>query len=212
MKILVFDTETTGLPEKNANFNELNKYPYIIQLSYILYNIENNDIIIKDNYVKIDDSIKISKGSYEIHKITNELLKEKGKSIKDILNEFNELLNEVDMIVGHNLSFDKNLIIVECMRNNIKNNMIDKKEYCTMLNTRKLCNIIKYDKFNRSYYKYPKLNELYNILYKDEKINEDKLHNSLYDVLITLKCYIKLEYNINIEDKNDEIKNIIHYT
>ena len=35
MKILVFDTETNGLPEKNASIYDLNKWPHIIQLSYI---------------------------------------------------------------------------------------------------------------------------------------------------------------------------------
>ena len=45
MKLLVFDTETTGLPEKGAKINETNKWPYIIQLSYILYDTENNYVL-----------------------------------------------------------------------------------------------------------------------------------------------------------------------
>jgi len=35
MKILVFDTETTGLPERSSSIKETDKWPYIIQISYI---------------------------------------------------------------------------------------------------------------------------------------------------------------------------------
>ena len=38
MKVLIFDTETTGLPEgKNPSIYETQKWPHIIQLSYIVY-------------------------------------------------------------------------------------------------------------------------------------------------------------------------------
>ena len=52
MKILVFDTETTGLPLKNE-FNkepsiyDYDKWPYIIQISCILYDLSTNETIIK---------------------------------------------------------------------------------------------------------------------------------------------------------------------
>ena len=55
MKVLVFDTETTGLPEKGASIYDNNKWPHIIQLSYILYDLSTNLVLIKDNYIKIDD-------------------------------------------------------------------------------------------------------------------------------------------------------------
>ena len=40
MNILIFDTETTGLPEKDATVFQHTKWPYIVQLSYVLYNLE----------------------------------------------------------------------------------------------------------------------------------------------------------------------------
>ena len=41
MKVLVFDTETTGLPtERNASISDLKAWPYIVQLSYILYDVD----------------------------------------------------------------------------------------------------------------------------------------------------------------------------
>ena len=38
MKLLVFDTETTGLPEsRTTSILETSKWPHIVQLSWILY-------------------------------------------------------------------------------------------------------------------------------------------------------------------------------
>ena len=81
MKVLVFDTETTGLPEKGASIYDKSKWPYIIQISYILYiiyyilyDLSNNSTLIKDNYIKIDNSIVISDENHlQSHALPTEL-------------------------------------------------------------------------------------------------------------------------------------------
>ena len=46
MKVIVFDTETTGLPKKwNASITDKDNWPHIVQFSWILYDIDNNTII-----------------------------------------------------------------------------------------------------------------------------------------------------------------------
>jgi DNA polymerase III epsilon subunit-like protein len=74
MKVMVFDTETTGLPlEKNPSIYESHKWPHIIQLSYIIYDSETNDLIALENdYINIDASVIINPKSQEIHKISRE--------------------------------------------------------------------------------------------------------------------------------------------
>ena len=50
MIVLVFDTETTGLPEtKIINPDTLNLSPNIVQLSYIVYDVSKNKIFL-DNF------------------------------------------------------------------------------------------------------------------------------------------------------------------
>ena len=50
MLILVFDTETTGLPtERNASIFDNDKWPYIVQLSYIIYDTYKNTRQYKGN-------------------------------------------------------------------------------------------------------------------------------------------------------------------
>ena len=213
MKILVFDTETTGLPEKNASIYNHNQWPYIIQLSYILYDLSNNSTIIKDDYIKLYNSIEISPESYEKHKITKELLNTKGIHIKQALTEFNKYLKACDMVVAHNISFDKRMIFVESFRNKldqyftqyIDNTKITKPEYCTMKNTAPFCNLIRLSSTNKTYIKSPTLTELYQKLFP-ENIVPENLHNSLIDILITLRCYIKILYNKDVLELNENIK------
>ena len=203
-RVLIFDTETTGLPEKYASIRDYEKWPYIIQLSYIIYDTSNNSIhTISDNYIKIDKSINISEESEKITGITREILNSKGINIKQALYDFNNALKISDIIVGHNVSFDKQIVMVECFRNKINNNfvrfhgknIIRKPEYCTCKKSSHLFN-------NR----YQKLENLYSNLFNEKPYG---LHNSLIDTIVTFRCYYKLMYNKDIYITNPEILNYI---
>jgi hypothetical protein len=68
-------------------------WPSIIQLSYILYDIENPDESkIYNKYIDIPDDIIISEGSFAIHHINREFIanlpSDKKVSIKKALNKF----------------------------------------------------------------------------------------------------------------------------
>ena len=54
-----------------------------------------------------------------------------------------------------------------------------------------ICSIIKKNKYNKSYKKKPKLNELYKTLYTEEC--NLPYHNALSDTLITYACYYKMQ-------------------
>ena len=215
MKVLVFDTETTGLQEKGASIYDKSKWPYIIQLSYILYDLSNNSALIKNNYIKLDESVIISQESFNIHNISREILNERGINIVDALKEFNKYLNTCDIVVGHNISFDKRMIFVECFRHAVKqyftcyegNEKIHKTEFCTMKNTTHYCKLERLSKTNHVYIKNPKLSELYLILFPNESL-PNNLHNSLVDVAMTLRCYLKYVNNIDILEVNDTLKEL----
>ena len=122
MKVLIFDTETTGLPEgKNPSIYETQKWPHIIQLSYIVYDSETNDIVtLEDDYISIDDNVVIQPGSQIIHNISREMLTDRGIPIEQALEKFNKFSDMSDLLVGHNVSFDKRMVIVEGIRNKIR--------------------------------------------------------------------------------------------
>ena len=147
MKVLVFDTETTGLPEENnVSILDTFRWPYIVQLSFIYYDSEINDVIeYYDKVIKLPDNITIPEDSIRIHGITNEIMREKGINIKTALKEFNDILKECDIVIAHNISFDKRMIMVECIRNKISQYFTrgqnKKPEFCTMKNSKNICKI-----------------------------------------------------------------------
>ena len=198
MKILVFDTETTGLPtERNPCITETSKWPYILQLSYILLDTDSKQIIIsRDDLIKIPINVEITPGSEAIHHISKIMCETNGINITEALSYFNTNLLQADRIVGHNISFDKRMIMVECMRNNIKQkftvNGIRKDEYCTMKKGTDLCKIVKTNLNGETYFKYPTLTELHLKLFG---INPIGMHDALIDVLICLRCYMKINFD-----------------
>ena len=201
MKLLVFDTETTGLPEgRNLSTREVSKWPHIIQLSYILYDTEmNKTCSCVDDIIKLDDSVVISEKSIEMHGITRSVSMRKGIPIAAAINNFNNVLQEADIVIAHNILFDKKMIMVESFRLGIDQyfdygNGYGIKEYCTMKNTVNVCNIERESENGNVYFKYPTLTELHTYLFNFTPKNT---HDSMADVLICLRCYYTL---VNKED------------
>lgn len=203
MKVLVFDVETTGLmSERNASITETDKWPYIVQLSYLIYDdVLNRITIINDDIIRLPSNVIMSDICTGIHGITNEKSKSIGVDIRYALIKFNEILKTADIIVGHNISFDKRIIMVECIRNDIKQqftkNSIKKNEYCTMRNGVDICKLENFNFIGKKYFKFPKLSELY---YHYFKIVPEGLHNSKKDILVCLRCYCMMVYKYDISN------------
>jgi DNA polymerase III epsilon subunit-like protein len=223
MIILVFDTETTGLPEtKIINPDTLNLWPNIVQLSYIVYDVSKNVILnVTDAIVKLEDDNIISEESTKIHGITNEMSQNSGLEIEMLITEMFQYLRKVDLIVGHNVSFDINVLMVELLRliyfkkdNMIQSDLIRYKHYlhfitnvknvcCTMKLAKDLCQIKAISKLGNEYLKFPKLIELHEKLFVEKPKN---LHNSLNDIMVTLRCFCKLAYEIDLYDRSKDYK------
>ena len=241
-RVMVFDTETSGLmpkrPRKGEAFPPNESYPYIMQLSYIVYNVLTNQIEETVNeYVRIPDTVHVSPETVKVHGITREITEQKGKSILPLLAKFFVAYMKCDCIVAHNLQFDSELIRKEMWRNRegleqlVKNqervNMMcgvfTKKfnaayhidTFCTMMNTIELCNIdfpvkprpeldnsgaqIQTNVAVNVRKKFPRLNELYAKLFTESAIPVD-LHNSMIDVLVCLRCFLKVRSAMEMSD------------
>jgi DNA polymerase III epsilon subunit-like protein len=222
MKVLVYDTETTGLPKKSIKhrptIDESPYYPYIVQFSYIIYDTDVNEIIkIYDNVIKINEDIIISEESIKLHHITREIMDEKGISVLDALTNFIEDFAKVDVIVGHNIQFDNNVAMIEMLRhaNKLPANVMDifldsHKFYCTMQNSIDLCAIkVFYKNSTKTYNKFPKLIELYTYLFSRTPVN---IHNSLNDVVLCLQCFCKMTLSVDIAGLNEKIYNMVENT
>jgi DNA polymerase III epsilon subunit-like protein len=176
---------------------------------------------IKDCIIKVPDGFTISEENSKIHGITTDISLTKGVSLLPVLTEFFEDLKTVDHIVGHNVSFDINIVKVELHRLILKCLDVDeiikfqdclkyldtsKNIHCTMQETIDYCAIELKDKFGRPYNKFPKLIELYQKMFG---VKPKNLHNSLNDVIVCLRCFMKLKYEIDIVERSEEVKQMI---
>ncbi len=208
MKIVIFDTETTGLIPKD--FQNLDECPYMLQLGSIMYDTTNNQIINTINdIVKIPDNVVIPEESIKIHNITRERIKKEGVNIQEILTKFNEQIKDCDLVVAHNLEYDLNIINYEYMRNNVDFkyfNMKKNSTYCTMLEGTKLCKIKKTNS-RGNYFKWPKLEELHKHIFGENLID---LHDAYNDLVICLRCFMFMNFKLDIIDTNEDLKHIIN--
>ena len=209
MKILVFDTETTGLIPKDTSLYQTNSWPYVVQFSFILFNTITNKIELEQDYIiKIPKHVEISRESTKVHGITKQKTIKQGFDMKDVLEIFKIALESCDFLVAHNINFDKKLIMVENIRNKVDMsfNRNGLNIYCTMKNGINICNIEKKNENNEIYKKYPSLLELHYKLFNTIPCN---LHNSLVDVLICMRCFYKIIFNEDLCKKNKQFKKYI---
>jgi DNA polymerase III epsilon subunit-like protein len=231
---------------KLLNFDDLSKsssvwkqvlssWPSIIQLGYIIYDTEApNNSKIFSKYIDIPDDVVISESSIKTHHIDKEKIMqepaEKKALIADAVAEFmNDIMDpDVVTVIGHNVQFDRKMIIAELLR--LNNSTIDEKTEkhlqflmtnknftCTMDVSAPICNIqiaVNYkDKKtgeDKVFYKVksPKLIESYQY-YFGYSPDGDALHDALIDVILCLRVYMKYKYNEDICGKNDIITEYI---
>jgi len=224
MKILVFDTETTGKIDKYADLSETEKQPYIVQFSYVMYDTDKNNIFIKDNIIKVRKDIIIPVECINIHGITQEKCQKEGIILYKVLSNFFVNVKQADYMIGHNLEFDVKMLIIEFHRlkeesgnDEAYERIIDyfengtqfnSKCFCTMTNTVDICKLENPNNKSKGY-KYPKLSELHKHLFSYEPKN---LHNSLFDVIITLRCFYKLIYEKDLREINRTVRQILRET
>lgn len=82
---LFFDTETTGLPKNwKAPVSDLNNWPRLIQLAFILYDSNENKIS-EGNFIIKPDGFTIPTEATKIHGISTEQAIQQGQPIKPVL-------------------------------------------------------------------------------------------------------------------------------
>ena len=213
MLVLVFDTETTGLPTNNYECKKEDwhtHWGHIVQWSWILYDTEKHKVMeIEDHIIKIADDVELSDESINIHGITREKINKNGIPIKEAMLLFVYSLYECDMVLGHNVSFDVNMARAEMIRNEGFDyfTMATVKHKCTMKSTIYLCKILTTSKTGRKYYKFPKLVELHEKVFETTPRN---LHDSMTDVLVCLRCYMMIENKMDIYGKTPELTSLLN--
>jgi len=185
MKIIVFDTETTGLTPGN-----------ICQLAYLI--IHNGEVMGKNLYFTVE---YIEPSAEKVHGLSVEALKHLsgGMAFKDRIVEVKGDFDNADLLVAHNIQFDMGFLKAEF--EGCGESFSYRKGFCTMRNFAPLCKLPA--RGNRGGpYKYPRLEELvefFKITREDilkrarEYFGQDEgnFHDARYDTVATWLCYAK---------------------
>jgi DNA polymerase III epsilon subunit-like protein len=188
---LVLDTETTGLPTFNAaagrRFPSYTNTPAyetcrIVSISWL---VVNDDHTIASEYYAVvyPDNFIIPAASQAIHGISTEQAQKDGVPFIDVVANLYNALRNVDTFVAHNAEFDVNVLASELYRRGyypITDDLLRKKQVCTMLMGKEKLNLVKR----------PKLCDLYQRLYGT--LPEGTLHNAAVDTKCCYMCYCKL--------------------
>lgn len=191
---LIFDIETTGLPNLNGYkfgsfpcpYQELSKYDSsrIVSISMMLVDDQYEEIDFYDYIVK-RDNFNIPNSHF--HGITNEKSDSLGVSMELVAKTLLYHMDNMDTLVAHNINFDYNILISELLRigkQSLAKQLATKRKYCTM----KSCTNMVGVKNNRGL-KFPKLEELYTFVHSTKMKNA---HASKYDVINLHSCVKKL--------------------
>jgi DNA polymerase-3 subunit epsilon len=209
--VLVFDTETTGLVPKTDHqkriYPALEEYPHMLQLCFVLYNLDTATIEQEYNeYIRVDADVPILPIITQITGITRDMCTApRGVDVADAMTAFYNAYMQCGVVVAHNIRFDKEVIKAEMERQH--HAMVDRgcacpvalfhhvymrihgmSTVCTMLDGARipdpasdpsatLCTIP---------YKWPKLAELHRRLFGTVP---DGLHDARVDVMACLRCY-----------------------
>lgn len=184
--ILIFDTETTGLPQNyNAPLTDFNNWPRVVQIAWQLHE-PSGKLVSQGNRIVCPDGFSIPYNAEKVHGISTDRALREGLPLSDVMAEFLADVAKATIISGHNIEFDLNITGCELLRLGQDNvlpakKIIDTKEvstdYCALPG----------GKGGR--FKWPTLTELHTKLFG---VPFAEAHDAAYDVDATARCFFGL--------------------
>jgi DNA polymerase III epsilon subunit-like protein len=182
MKITVWDTETTGFSTKGG---DLSQQPYIIQFAAIegeyvdgVYTeLARHDFLMKP-------PVPIPFGASQVNGIFDRDVVDKSP-ISEHIADIIKVLNRADIVSGHNIEYDEEILSYELERLGRKGDYSPRSTLCTMRSSTEYCQL----QGRWFAYKPPKLSELHRHLFGEFF---EWAHDAMVDVEATMRCLVEL--------------------
>ena len=182
---IIFDTETTGLPQNyNAPISDTDNWPRMVQLAWQLHDAKGG-LMSRGNEIVRPEGYDIPFSSTKIHGITTERAQRDGKPLHEVLGRFLEDARKANFNVGHNIEFDVNVVGCELFRKEMDTALTEMKQ----LDTMKLSTDFVAIPGRGGRFKFPQLTELHTKLFGKPF---EAAHDAAYDVDATAKCFFGL--------------------
>lgn len=149
IRVLLFDTETTGLPRRR-NVSALDTpdvWPDLVSISWIVHtngvnagvNTGSTESPTRHTYIVRPEGWVIPDDSIRIHGITNERAQAEGRPLAEVLGLFRKDYVRSQHIIAHNMEFDKN-VILHAFKWRLREDPVafwdSTKEFCSMLQSK----------------------------------------------------------------------------
>lgn len=193
MYYLAFDTETSGLPDWKKPL-EHDAQPFVLEFGFIF--AEDRRPLMKGsvyvNWFPFD--VQIHPKAAEANGLTTTFLEQVGVTPRAVFNLIGQMLAKAETIVGHNLDFDVMMLRIMAAKlerlEALDSVLQGKGRFCTQKQGTSVTRIPKRDGDHRSYndspWKYPKLTELHEFLFKQPFADA---HTALADTEACWACY-----------------------
>lgn len=184
---LIFDTETTGVPKDwRAPVTDSDNWPRMVQLAWQLHSA-TGELISRNNLIVYPDGYDIPFNVVKIHGISTERAQRDGHPLEEVLDAFAKDFGQAKYLVGHNVSFDINIVAAELFRAGRNHEVIQQSK---LLDTKDLStDYCKLPGGKGGKYKWPTLTELHEKLFGNAF---EAAHDAAYDVHATAKCFFGL--------------------
>ena len=182
---IFFDTETSGLPRRwDAPVTAVDNWPRIVQIAWICSDAEGNASEPQVRLVK-PEGFTISAGAAKVHGISTEYATKHGLPLMPVLEEFAEAVKASDVMVAHNIDFDRSIVGAEFIRTSMPNVFLGKRQCCTMTESTNYCKLP-----GRYGYKWPTLDELHRKLFNK---SFSGAHDAGADCAACMRSFFKLK-------------------
>ena len=190
MKVLIFDTETTGLPVdwKIPAQRQPHNWPHVVSIAWMVLDSETNKIESQKSYIIKPIGWTVPEESTAIHGIRHSFAESYGAPLGEVIREFFE--TGCDMYVAHNMNFDEN-VIMNAVYWDLNGDVyrFQSPTKCSMKLSASMCRIpFKSGGGNKP----PKLSELYEHVFRRKPVLS-RLHGSFYDAKILTEIIQKYQ-------------------
>lgn len=189
--LLFLDVETTGLPDFKQPPSWAGQ-PRICQLGAILTDREGKTKA-EMNLLVRPDGWSMPPGASEIHGITQEDATKYGLSIRGVLGIFNRLMAKSELVIAHNVKFDRLMILREAFACEYRESDFAFEGFCTMEQSAdqvKLPPTAKMLAYDMKGYKNPSLKEAYHHFFSRDF---EGAHDAMADVRACRDVFFALQ-------------------
>ncbi len=204
MRILVYDTETTGF--KTSDPLDHVSQPHCVQLCAKIFDIRSMTIEETFNCYSKPIGWRIGRGATAVHGITNEFASKNGIYEGDVLEAFNDMESRVDVTTAFKIAYDDHIVSVLRARYSKGVNYVPSARFCLMEVVKPICKVpptARMRAAGRFGYKTPNLSEAYKI-FTGEKLSG--AHDAEVDVDGTIAILRKL---LEAEQFHNYITNVV---